>query len=51
MLTCFYFAIDKTMTKIEEDGLDTNLKSVNFLLLTDESIFKFDKSTSTEYGV
>ena len=47
MITCLYFAIDKTMTKIEADiaerGIgNTGLNAVNFILLTDEPMFKFD---------
>ena len=53
MITCLYFAIGKTMTKIDDEirtkGIgNTGLNAVNFLLLTDENMFKFDKKLYDE---
>ena len=48
MLTCLYFAIDKVMTTIESQEIGSQtLKAVNFLLLTDEDIFKFEKTDTS----
>jgi hypothetical protein len=43
MLSCLYYAIDKTMSKIDSQEIgSTGLSAVNFLVLSDEPLFEFE---------